>query len=107
MTVTRARLEIQANQKWENLATRTVVNETRRGRTNNGAEITLTNGATSTTVTDDLVTTNSVIHITPETANARGANVYIPRNTITQGQYVVQHASLSTTDCTFMVTVNC
>ncbi len=107
MTVTRSRLEVQANQRWEDLKTRTVMNETRRGKTNNGSEITLTNGATSTTVDDDLVSTNSVIHLDPETQNAAAVRYWIPRATITQGQYIVQHPSLSVADCTFMATVNC
>lgn len=99
--ITRSRLEIQANQKWENITTRTVLNETRRGKLNNGGEVTLTANAATTTLLDDLISTNSGIFLQPTTANAAGALATTYFDAPTQGSIVIHHANTATVDRTF------
>lgn len=107
MTVTRARLEIQANQKFEDIRTRTVLNETRRGKLNNGGEVTLTANAATTTLTDALITTNSVILLSPQTANASAALASTYFSAPVQGSVTINHANNAQSDKTFKYTVNC
>lgn len=107
MTVARARLEIQANQKFEDIRTRTILNETRRGKLNNGGEVTLTANAATTTLSDDLITTNSVILLQPTTANAAAALATTYFSTPTQGSVTINHANNAQSDKTFKYTVNC
>ena len=105
--VTRQRLTLQANAKFEELRTRTILNDTQRGRTNNGGLFTLAANATTTTISDDIVTTNTVVLAMAETPEARDKPVNIPRATILAGSFVVQHASTSNSNCSYSYTVNC
>lgn len=107
MAVTRQRPILTANARFEELRTRTTLNETQRGRLNNGGSFTLAANATQTTVSDDIVTTNSVILAMAETAEARDKPIYVPRTTILAGSFVAQHASTSNSACSFSYTVNC
>ena len=77
------------------------------GRSNAIGEFTLTAGATSTTVTATNCGEQSVISITPRTANAAGAvaTTYIPAATTTPGQFIVIHANTGTTDRTFAYSI--
>lgn len=105
--VTRERPLIQANDKFDDIKVRTVLNDTRKGRTNNGGSFTLAANATSTTVSDGIVTTNSVVLAMAETSEARDKPVYIPRATILDGSFVAQHASTSNSACSFSYGVFC
>lgn len=101
MTVTRERPEIQANMKFEDIRTRTIMNETRRGRTNNGGEVTLTANAATTTLSDDLITKNSGIFLQPTTANAAAALATTYFDAPTTGSVVINHANNAQVDRTF------
>lgn len=107
MTVTRQRPEIQANQKWENLLTRTILNEVRRGRLNNGGEVTLTANAASTTLTDALITTNSVILLQPTTANAASALANVYFGAPTPGSVTINHSNTATVDRSYRYAIFC
>lgn len=102
--ITRQRLEIRAQQKWDDLLTRTILNETRRGYLNNGGTFTCSSSASSTTVIDPLVTTNSYIVATAHTANAAAevaAGVFRIPQSATSGQFVVHHCNNGVSDRTF------
>lgn len=108
MSVTRERPELQANQKFEDLRTRTILNEVRRGRTNNGGEVTLTANSATTTLADPLITSNSVIACTPKTANAKAeGHPWYGDADVTSGQVVLRHTNNAQTDRTYKYTVNC
>ena len=74
-----------------------------RGRGNASGTVTLTAGATSTTVKDAVVGAGMKVFLQPATLNAAGALVttYVPAATITAGQFVVSHANAASTDRTF------
>ena len=61
-----------------------------RGRSNNTEEVTLDSGSTSTTVTQDGITADSVIHLMPASANAAGVAYHV---TSTLGSFTIHHAS--------------
>jgi hypothetical protein len=105
--VTRERPLIQANDRFDDIKVRTQLNETRKGRLNNGGSFTLAANATQTTVSDGIVTTNSVILAMAETSEARDKPVYIPRTTIVNGSFVAQHASTSNSACSYSYGVFC
>mgnify|MGYP001564355644 CR=1 FL=1 len=77
------------------------------GRSNAMGEFTLTAGATSTTVTATNCGDQSVISITPRTANAAGAlaTTYITASDTTPGQFIVTHANTGTTDRIFAYSI--
>jgi hypothetical protein len=101
MTVTRQRPEVQANQKFEDIRTRTILNETRRGKTNNGGEVTLTANAATTTLSDPLITKNTGIFLQPTTTNAAGALATTYFDAPTPGSIVIRHANNAQADRTF------
>ena len=78
------------------------VNGIMDGKINATGTFTLTASVTSTVVVDRRCGTNSVVLITPTTANAAGAlaTTYIPSTTI-KNQFTVTHANAGTTDRTF------
>lgn len=100
MTVTRVRPELKPNSVFDQ-QTRTILNETRRGRLNNGGEVTLTAGAATTTITDPLITTNSVIYLMAMTTNAAAALGTMYFDAPAAGSVVVNHANNAQTDRTF------
>ena len=73
------------------------------GRSNAVGTITLNASATSTTVTDQNCSVNSVIELMPTTADAAAAlaTTFIPLTTITNGSFVIQHANNTQADRTF------
>jgi hypothetical protein len=77
------------------------------GRSNAMGEFTLTAGATSTTVAAINCGEQSVISLTPRTANAAGAlaTTYITAANTTPGQFIVTHANIGTTDRTFAYSI--
>ena len=105
--VTRERPYPAANQPWDSDRTRAIIRSMRDGQTNNGGSFTLRANATSTTISDGRVTTNSVVLAMAETSEARDKPVYIPRATILAGSFVAQHASTSNSNCSYSFTVNC
>jgi hypothetical protein len=75
-----------------------VVNLLMNGKTNNTGEITLTASATSTVISNNLVNANSVILLSPVTANAASADVYAEAG---DKQFTLRHSSDVATDRTF------
>lgn len=76
-----------------------------KGRSNAFGSVTLAvSPATSTTVTDRNCGTDTVPSLTPTTANAAAAvaTTYVPKATITNGAFVIQHASSAAADRTFL-----
>jgi hypothetical protein len=73
------------------------------GRSNAVGMVTLAvSPATSTTVTDRNCAAGTVPLLTPTTANAAATPTYIPKTTIGNGTFVIQHASSALTDRTFL-----
>lgn len=101
MTVTRARKEIAPYASFDEQEVRNIVNEVRRGKTNNGGEITLTASSATTTLNDPLISTNSRVSLTPLTANAAAALGTTYFGTPTPGSIVINHANNSQTDRIF------
>lgn len=105
MTVTRERPELKPNQGFDQQA-RTIVNETRRGKLNNGGEVTLTANAASTTLSDPLITTNSNVALSmPMSANAAAALSGLYFSAPTPGAVVINHANNAQIDRTFRYSV--
>lgn len=101
MTVTRQRKEIAPYQTLTDQETRQIINEVRRGRTNNGGEVTLQANSATTTLSDPLITTNSRVFLTPLTANAAAALGTTYFSTPTPGSIVINHANNAQADRTF------
>lgn len=78
------------------------------GRSNAMGEFTLTAGATSTVVTATNCGEQSVINITPRTANAAGAlaTTFITAANTKPGTFTVTHANTGTTDRIFAYSIN-
>jgi hypothetical protein len=72
-----------------------------QGKMNNTARATLSHGLTSTTVSDARVGPNSVIQPMPTNLNAAFAFTTWAVSSRTNGSFIVQHVSTSTSDCTF------
>ena len=79
------------------------INNIIKGRTENVGQVTLTANAASTTVTNDNISEDSEIMLSPKTANAAAAlsTTYIPEATILNGSFVIQHANNAQTDRDF------
>jgi hypothetical protein len=74
------------------------------GRSNAVGVVTLTASATSTTKTDKNCAAGTVPILVPTTANAAAAlgTTYIPTATVSNGSFVIQHASAASVDRTFL-----
>ena len=74
-----------------------------QGRSLAIGDVTLTAGATETTVTAPWISVYDAIVLMPATANAAAAlaTTYIPIATVTRGQFVIKHANNAQTDRTF------
>lgn len=108
MTVTRQRKEIAPYARFDDQDTRTIINEVRRGKTNNGGEVTLDDNADTTTLSDPLITSNSVILFVGATANAKAEGMpYYDDSDLSPGQVVLHHANNAQTDRRYKYTVNC
>ena len=101
MTITRARPEIQGNESWTNRVI-TLLNQVRRGRLNNGGDVTLTANAATTTLNDPLITTNSGIFLMPKSANAAAALATTYFSNPTPGSIIINHASNAQVDKTYV-----
>lgn len=96
MTHRRIRRYIKANQNFQDIDVRTILNDTRKGKLNNVGEITLTKDSTSTSISDDLITTISAIFFTAKTAEAAAKLNTIWYSSTSEGVMVLNHASTST-----------
>lgn len=76
------------------------INQYAQGRSNAGALFTCTPGAGTTTVKDANVGPSSFIAVCPATAAAAAelasGQFYVPKTTITAGQFVVNHSAAAT-----------
>ena len=79
------------------------INQIRDGKINSTGSFTLTANQSSTTISDVRCGGESRVFFTPLTANAAAelTSIYIPSATITDGQFVVQHANNANSDKTF------
>tara|TARA_B110000285_G_scaffold71828_1_gene82837 strand:- start:361 stop:639 length:279 start_codon:yes stop_codon:yes gene_type:complete len=76
-----------------------VVNNLAAGKSNNTGNVTLTTSATTTTLNDERLGFDSVILLSPLTANAAAQNPYI--STKAKGSVVITHTSVASTDLNF------
>ena len=76
-----------------------VVNNTMNGKTNNTGSVTLTASTTTTTITDERLGFDSVILLSPLTANAASQAPYISSKL--KGSVVITHTSVASTDLNF------
>jgi len=76
-----------------------VVNNSMNGKTNNVGTVTLTDSTTTTTITDERLGFNSVILLSPLTANAAAQAPYV--STKAKGSAVITHTSVASTDLDF------
>lgn len=74
------------------------VNKVLKGRLNSTGEVTLTASATTTTIERPYITAESVVLLSPTTANAAAASPYI---TCAEGVATIHHANNAQTDRTF------
>ncbi len=77
------------------------VNAILRGRSNATGTVTLTAGATSTTISDARISADSVLLLSPQTANAAGAVATTRQGATDNGSVVIDHANTATVDRTF------
>lgn len=75
-------------------------------KVNNGAEITLTPSATSTTLIDARLSAFSVLTFMPKTANAATAKASIWVDGQKKGECTIHHASAVATDQTFGIGIH-
>jgi hypothetical protein len=80
-----------------------VINQLAQGRSNAIGECTLTASATTTTVTAVNCGPDSAVFLFPQTANAANdmGLISIDPDDVTQGQFIITHASNARTDRTF------
>ena len=64
------------------------------GKLNNTGSVTLTNSATTTTVSDSRIGEDTAVFLTPTTVDAGSENYHI---TVTDGQFVITHSNATTT----------
>ncbi len=81
------------------------INNILNGKTNNIGTVTLTTGVTSTIVVDSRVGYNSVIILSPTTANAVAAISTTYVSTYGDGTFTITHASGASVDRTFKYTI--
>lgn len=73
----------------------TVVNNILDGKVNSTGSVTLTNSATTTTLSDDRIGADSVILFMPTTSDASSTNIHVTARQ--KGQATLNHANASTT----------
>lgn len=81
------------------------VNVLQRGKFNAIGSLTLTAGATTTTLTDSRIGGESFIGLMPTTANAAGALATTYVSARAKGSATITHANAATVDRTFVVLV--
>ena len=73
----------------------TVVNNILDGKVNSTGSVTLTNSATTTTLSDDRIGADSVILFMPTTSDASSENIHVTARQ--KGQATLNHANATTT----------
>lgn len=96
MTHRRIRRLLQANMKFDGLDARTILNEGLKGKTNNVDEFFLRHNAGSTTISDELITTMSMIDWSPKDAQAAAYVTSMWYSSTEKGRVILNHASTST-----------
>lgn len=81
------------------------INNILRGKTNNWGSVTLTANAASTSVTDPRAGYNSVVTLSPTTANAAAAIATTYIATYGDGTFTITHANNAQSDKTFKYVV--
>jgi hypothetical protein len=81
------------------------VNQIVDGRSLAYGSVTLTASTTTTVVTDDRVSENSVICLMPQTANAAGAIATTYIATVANGTFTITHANNAQTDRDFAYSI--
>jgi len=76
-----------------------VVNNAVNGKTNNTGTVTLAASSTTTTLNDERLGFDSVVLLSPLTANAAAQNPYI--STKAKGSVVITHTSVASADLNF------
>jgi hypothetical protein len=76
-----------------------VVNNLAAGKSNNTGNVTLTASSTTTTLNDERLGFDSVVLLSPLTANAAAQNPYI--STKAKGSVVITHTSVASADLNF------
>jgi hypothetical protein len=76
-----------------------VTNGIMNGKTNNTGSVTLRASNTTTTITDERLGFDSIILLSPLTANAAAQTPYI--STKAKGSVVITHTSVASTDLDF------
>lgn len=73
------------------------------GRSNATSTVTLRANQATTTVTAEYCTADSIVVLTPQTANAAAAlaTTYVLAANVTRGQFIISHANNAQTDKTF------
>lgn len=81
------------------------INRILQGKLNAVTTVTLTAGATSTTLTDSRISAESFIGLTPTTANAATATAVLRVSAKTSGSATLTHNSTADTDRTYDVLI--
>lgn len=96
MTHRRIRRLLQANMKFDGLDARTILNEGLKGKLNNVDDLTLRHNAGSTTISDELITTMSMVIWSAKNAEAAAASNTIWYSSTEKGRVILNHFSTST-----------
>lgn len=97
----RIRQLLQANMPMESIQARTVINETIKGRLNNVSEFYLRHNGANTTLSDDLITTISMIKWSPRDAVAASYVTSMWYSSTENGRVIMNHVSTSTSTVLF------
>lgn len=92
----RIRRLLQANMLFNGLDARTILNDGLKGKTNNVDSLFLRKDGTSTTISDDLITTISMIDWSPKDAQAAAYLTTMWYSSTEKGRVILNHASTST-----------
>mgnify|MGYP003631461023 FL=1 len=78
-----------------------VVNNAMAGKTNNSGTFTLATSVTETTVSNERAGFDSIIVLSPRTANAAAESDYTYIKTKAKGSFIIGHRNTSNTDVTY------
>lgn len=78
-----------------------IVNNAMNGKTNNSGTFTLAASATQTTVSNERAGFDSVIVLSPRTANAAAESNHTYIKTKAKGSFIIGHRNTSNTDVTY------
>ena len=78
-----------------------VIQQLMEGRSNATGTVTLSTGATSTSVTARTAGRDTAIFLFPQTLTATSASAYVPSTDVTARNFIVHHSSSTSTDRTF------